>query len=533
MSHAQRFRAPLLSIVPVVVVLLVSTQSSSAGAWPTPTSAPNPSLAEAPSPPPPPPPPIDTAPLAPPAPETLSTAPAHIVTESEPLAGVSDGSMFLRSPDDAFVFFPNGRLQVDTYVFHSSDKVPNNSFLIRRARLELAGWISNFVFFHLAGDFAAGVPAATGAPAVQSNLNTTDDFVAIAPYGTLAILQVGQYDAPFTLENRTSDKYFDFMERSITVRAFGIPDNKQIGAMVHGYDSARRFMYSLGLFNGDGQNFKNVDTNFDWMGRAWIAPLAFRGEGPLHDVTVGGSFWTGNRSSTLPPTSQTTQGGFTFLSFSQFTTSMTSGMPNTAVQLRQVGRMNAFAAELNAPIAHKYGLRYEFVWKDSPLSEESLAANGTGTILGGATLKGYSMYGELWYWAIGDDLIIGDQQGLEPFPRYKRFGVKPPQNGLMLAFRFEYLNEDVTEDDRRRRPRPREQSGRKDATDVVRARHQLLAVEAIPRVLQLRVQPLRSGRGRDAIPRDASEPERARVLVPARDCLVTTTTTKTKETICD
>ena len=56
------------------------------------------------------------------------------------------------------------------------------------------------------------------------------------------------------------------------------------------------------------------------------------------------------------------------------------------------------------------------------------------------------MYGELWYWAIGDDLIIGDQQGLEPFPRYKRFGVKPPQNGLMLAFRFEYLNEDVTED---------------------------------------------------------------------------------------
>ena len=130
-------------------------------------------------------------------------------------------------------------------------------------------------------------------------------------------------------------------------------------------------------------------------------PAGVQRRWPAARVTVGGSFWTGNRSSALPPTSQTTQGGFTFLSFSQFTTSMTSGMPNTAVQLRQVGRMNAFAAELNAPIAHKYGLRYEFVWKDSPLSEESLAANGTGTILGGATLKGYWMYGTL---------VLGDRR---------------------------------------------------------------------------------------------------------------------------
>ena len=56
------------------------------------------------------------------------------------------------------------------------------------------------------------------------------------------------------------------------------------------------------------------------------------------------------------------------------------------------------------------------------------------------------MYGELWYWAIGDDRIIGDQQGLEPFPRYKSSASSRRSNGLMLAFRLEYLNEDVTED---------------------------------------------------------------------------------------
>ncbi len=515
MPYRHRHRTPILEAL--FVVALVSVPRTPVLAQSSPSSA-------------------SSAPLPPSslgAAGAIPAAPAvPVASPAEPLAGVSDSTMFLRSPDDAFVFFPNGRLQVDTYVFHSSDKVPNNSFLIRRARLELGGWISNLVFFSLAGDFAAGVPAATGAPAIQSNLNTTDDFVAIAPFGTLAILQVGQYDAPFTLENRTSDKYFDFMERSITVRAFGIPDNKEIGAMVHGYDSSRRFMYSIGLFNGDGQNFKNVDNHFDWMGRAWIAPLAFKGDGPLHDVTIGGSFWTGDRANALPPTSQTTQGGFTFLSFSQFTTSMTSGMPNTLVQLRQVGRMNALAAELNAPIAHRYGLRYEVVWKHNPLSEESIAANGTGTLLGGATLRGYSMYGELWYWAIGDDLIIGDQQGLEPFPRYKRFGIKPPQNGLMLAFRVEYLNEDVTEDaDAAALALGNSALGKTRLTSYELGVNYWRS-KRLPRDVQLCIQPLQSGRGRDAFPGDAPEPERAGVLVPARDRTVTTTT-KAKETICE
>src|SRR4029079_18192390 len=104
----------------------------------------------------------------------------------------------------------------------------------------------------------------------------------------------------------------------------------------------------------------------------------------------------------------------------------------TLVQLRQDGRLKAFAFELNAPIAHKYGLRYELVWKESALSEESIAANGTGTPLGGARLRGYSMYGELSYWAIGDDTIIGDQQGLEPFTRLKNFGVDTARNGTKL-----------------------------------------------------------------------------------------------------
>ncbi len=117
------------------------------------------------------------------------------------------------------------------------------------------------------------------------------------------------------------------------------------------------------------------------MGRAWVAPFSFAGDGPLHDVEIGGSFWTGDRANTLAPTSQTTQGGFTFLSFAPVHHHRTTAWRTRAMQLRQVGRMNAAAGEINAPIDHKYGVRSEFVWKHSPLSEETIASNGTGTII--------------------------------------------------------------------------------------------------------------------------------------------------------
>ena len=112
------------------------------------------------------------------------------------------------------------------------------------------------------------------------------------------------------------------------------------------------------------------------MARAWVAPASFLGDGPLHDATIGGSYWTGNRSNTLALPNQTTQGGFTFLSFSQFN----QGMPAVAEQFRQVGRQYSAAGELNAPIDHKFGARYEIVWKHNPLSIDTIASNGAGTI---------------------------------------------------------------------------------------------------------------------------------------------------------
>jgi phosphate-selective porin len=374
-------------------------------------------------------------PLVEPAPVAAPPAPSG--SPGEPLAGFSDGTPFLRSPDNFFVLFPGARLQVDGYYFNSRDKVPNDGFLTRRARLELGGWVSGRFFFNIAGDFAAGPPPGAN-PIAPSQLATTDDLVAFAPWENLAILQLGQFDAPFTLENRTSDKYFDFLERSLTVRAFAIPGNKEQGLMLHGMLPRNILYYSLGVFNGDGQNFRNADNSFDVMGRAWLA--IFPPSLPaVSSVTAGGSCWLGKRKNGLPLASQSTEAGFAFWS------PRWTGPTMNTLELHQDGNLSAFAFELNAPVLHRAGGRFEVVSKNQKYAAQDVSRAPALTTVGRGTLHGWSAYGELWYWLIGDDRIIGDP-GLQLPARFQKFGTSAPRQGLMLVLRLDHLDETTTDD---------------------------------------------------------------------------------------
>ena len=42
------------------------------------------------------------------------------------------------------------------------------------------------------------------------------------------------------------------------------------------------------------------------------------GPGPLHDITLGGSYWTGNRTFGEPLANQATAGGYTFFSITTY-----------------------------------------------------------------------------------------------------------------------------------------------------------------------------------------------------------------------
>ena len=183
-------------------------------------------------------PPVVTDSLLPPLPP-----PPLVPSDSAPLAGYTNGTFFLRSPSNNFVLFPDGRLNVDGYFFPArpdapagvtadgpADPRPKNTFNVRRARAEFSGQFLQHFNYYMGGEFGT-------IPGGAQYGTFTDVFINV-DYTPWANLQIGQFDAPFTLENRTSDKYFDFLERSVAVRGVGVPLNKELGAMLWGWPRA-------------------------------------------------------------------------------------------------------------------------------------------------------------------------------------------------------------------------------------------------------------------------------------------------------
>ena len=188
---------------------------------------------------------------------------------TDPIGDFSDG-VFLRSRDGAIVLFPGGRLQIDSAFFRQ--QTPKSGAFVRRARVELRGWLGPLFYFDVSGDFAPA-PAA-GTDVAPSALPAADEYLTFAPFGDQLMVQAGQFDVPFTLENRTSDAYTDFIERAMVARSLGAPRNKEVGVMAHGLLGDGRFYYSAGLFNGEGPEFRNIDNQSDTIGRLVATPFA-------------------------------------------------------------------------------------------------------------------------------------------------------------------------------------------------------------------------------------------------------------------
>jgi hypothetical protein len=344
--------------------------------------------------------------------------------------GSMDGQFFLRTPRDGIVLLPAARLEIDGSSVATPDPYKSGQMIsVDRLRLDLAGWLGSKVFFNLSADVAYAF-----------SLRQTDNFVAVAPWGDRAILQVGQFDAPFTLENRTPDRYLDFYERGVAVRAFAIPQNKDQGIMVHGTNPARNFYYSAAVLNGEGPAVTGVSRHADVMARAWIAPFSFRGPAILSDVTVGGSAWTGDRTGEVFQ-GQATPGGYAFLTPVLWWMSGRMDSPD----LRQEGRISAGALELDAPFWHRVGVRAEWIAK-----RQALAAFDTSraqpVVVGGLTLSGWAGYAELWGWVFGSDRLLGRaaEPGQQLPVRYSDLRDTRARGGLMLSARVDHIDETLT-----------------------------------------------------------------------------------------
>lgn len=450
--------------------------SSSTYAQPLPPSDPQPP-AQAPAAPATPPTPATNAETATPppaaAPATMQPAPADpkpapsgeaLARDGKPLAGWYGGNFYLRDSSDDFRLYVQGRAQIDMYNYLGpgvSDTSLKSKVLLRRIRPELAGEILGRWQFLIAGDWgqtdmdnASGtnetVAAGQGKPptadtARYASAQTTSvkgaptdvyiNFRADPAFNIMA----GQYNGTFTMENMTSDKYTSFMERSITVRAFAIPTNKEIGATAWGEVADRLLTYYVGVFAGDGMNRPNVDNRADLMGRVTVRPLA-SGGGVLKDLQIGASGRYGVRDNNYvfyDYPQMTTESGFAFWKPSYTGSTPTfAGSSGGPVHVLPSAAQRGIAGEIRIPVSD-FDLTSEVVYVKNGTREAPEGAPQTTFRRG--DLHGVSYYVELGFWPLGNRDINGIPGTMKP--AHVDFSKPPssPKQALQLLARWEQL----------------------------------------------------------------------------------------------
>ena len=183
-------------------------------------------------------------------------------------------------------------------------------FRLRRARISLTGDFAEQFDFKIEGDFEQSdaaitalktVNTKTGATTTVTNSNRvefsgTDIFINWHQIPEMN-LKVGQWKAPFGLENLTPDTLIYTIERSLPTGAI-VPE-RQIGAMLWGKpltNAAPDFKdfvtYYGGIFNGNGRNFNNNDNNeFMYVTRLELQPWKGNVMGQEASLKLGGDYF--------------------------------------------------------------------------------------------------------------------------------------------------------------------------------------------------------------------------------------------------
>jgi phosphate-selective porin OprO/OprP len=141
-------------------------------------------------------------------------------------------------------------------------------FRLRRARINLTGEFAQQFDFKLEGDFGQG----DGLNSSRTAFSATDIFINWHQF-PWAQIKVGQWKAPFGLEQLTPDTSLYTIERTLPTGA--ITPDREIGIQLWGKPLATLWpeqkdllTYYAGIFNGNGRNITNNDNSiFMYVGR--------------------------------------------------------------------------------------------------------------------------------------------------------------------------------------------------------------------------------------------------------------------------
>lgn len=162
-------------------------------------------------------------------------------------------------------------------------------FRLRRARINLTGEFAEQFDFKMEGEFENS----DGINANRTDFSATDIFVNWHRYPE-AQIKVGQWKAPFGMEQTTPDTQLFTIERSLPTGA--LTPERQIGIQLWGKpfthlwpDEKDLVTYYFGVFNGNGRNTTiNDNNNFMTVGRLELMPFKGQIFGQDASLKLGG-----------------------------------------------------------------------------------------------------------------------------------------------------------------------------------------------------------------------------------------------------
>src|SRR5437016_4002028 len=162
-------------------------------------------------------------------------------------------------------------------------------FRLRRARINLIGDFAENFDFKIEGDFENSDGVSSG----RTAFSATDIFVNWHQFPE-AQIKVGQWKAPFGLEQITPDTSLFTIERSLPTGA--LTPERQIGVQIWGKpftniwpEQKDLLTYYAGIFSGNGRNVNtNDNNNFMYVGRLELLPWHGKLLGQESSLKFGG-----------------------------------------------------------------------------------------------------------------------------------------------------------------------------------------------------------------------------------------------------
>lgn len=192
-----------------------------------------------------------------------------------------DGRPFIRTQDGTNEIKFGTRIQEDFRIYEKNDRDLDSGFKLRRAYLEVEGKLLKDWLFSFIADFGND----------QSRvLYAHMDYTAF-PWLNF---RVGQDKEPFGMEELTSDKWLDLIERSMVTRATTPEYNR--GIMLYGKVLDEKLGYQLGYYNSGNSSVAGAVGGQDVAGRIEAKPF-LKTNTPIEDLQLGFNFTAGNEDS--------------------------------------------------------------------------------------------------------------------------------------------------------------------------------------------------------------------------------------------